>query len=202
MENIEVLINGKLTKLGDLPQLKFDGSLTPHAFFVRTRSLDTNGYFWEEVNNNRMTFTVDHPSIRMMTFEIAIEYMESVIENEKKKLEESGDLSWDQTRYAADMPYRRSGIIKTFERLLNDLPIRRANYIRMESSRYPPYWLVNLRYIRRQQEEAAEAAEAAKTDESGEVVEAATRYKSDYFSRDPDILLRPLLVGDNVSAQI
>jgi hypothetical protein len=59
MENIEVLIHWKLIKLGDLPQWKCDGGITPHYFFFRTCSLDTNGYFWHEPNNSGSNFTAD-----------------------------------------------------------------------------------------------------------------------------------------------
>jgi hypothetical protein len=83
-----------------------------------------NGYFPYEVHGSSLTILPHHPSVRMM----------SVIENEKKNFEESGDLSWDQVTYSTVVPYSRSRLIKGYERILNDQTMKRANYIRMESS--------------------------------------------------------------------
>jgi hypothetical protein len=116
---------------------------------------------------------------RMMTFQIAIEFVESFLENEKKNLEESGDLCWDQVIYKSGVPYRRSDVIRSYERNLKSLPIQRDNYVRMEAKQYPPFWLRDLRDIRRRQEEAAEAA---------------TRYKATISAETP-IVFYFLLLG-------
>jgi hypothetical protein len=141
MENIEVLIIGKLVKLGDCLLMQIDDKqlrpYTPYDCYTSTLNFDANGYFPYEVQGSSMTILSHHPSVRMMTFRIAIEYVESVIESEKKNLEESGDWCSDPVTYhRGNLPYSRSHLIAGFERLLNDQTMRRANYIRRFTSQY------------------------------------------------------------------
>jgi hypothetical protein len=89
-------------------------------------------------------------------------------------------------------PYSRSEVIEWFESMINYVDSKRANYVRMETSLNPPFWLLCYRERRRGQE----------------AKEAAARSKSDYFSRDPDTVLSPLLesttqsVDDKESSRI
>jgi hypothetical protein len=127
MGNMEILLNRKLTKLIDFPTMKIDDKqLRPYTLYDccrrETLNFDTNNYLWREVHNSGSNFAVVLTSIRMMTSQIAIEYAESVIESEKKNLDESGVWCWDPVIHACGVPY------------LKYLPITRAYYIRTESS--------------------------------------------------------------------
>jgi hypothetical protein len=179
MENTEVLVNGKITERAVYPGV---GCLMGCLYVLGD---DGYEYFEKQWNDD----PVDLPSIRMLTFHRAIMYLEDVIAKQKKCIEEGSDVGTDGEFYGylfQQASYYRSGAVAWHERKVNVVLQKQANFIQMEKSQYPPFWLSRIRR-KREQQIAAETAIS----------------KSDYFSRDPDTLLRPLLLAsdDEVKGQ-
>jgi hypothetical protein len=193
---VQFLVNGKLIEGYNKTYFNQNIVITPFYHFQGCILYDKDGYFSNEKRWEYVDAWADHPSSRMMSYQIAIEYAESMIEKEEKAMKENGEYGFDPAVYADIVPndsrISRLGTVTYFKEKLNELQEKRANYIRMETSLYPPYWLVRLRQKLRDREEATQAA---------------SRYRSDYFSRDSDIVLRPLLdsnsqdLEDEVSTQ-
>jgi hypothetical protein len=175
MENsVVVRVNGKRIEL-PLPEYSLVA-----CFFCCASLLDEDGYRWMETYWTEKY--AEPPSIRIIVFQRAVEYSDTVIAMHQKCIEEGSDEGTDVTTffYHSDvLPYKRSAVIKYYAISRTRILRKLENYMRMERSLFPPIWLIILRRRRREQENAAEAT------------------KSICLSQDSDPLHRPLLCSSN-----